>query len=129
MQMKFCKSIYEKTALLKASFSFTDRVYIHLSQDDNYWYVSWLPKENTIIREEEFENELIRQSLRMDILKRTSDIRKLVLARAYASTVITLPKDRFDVSEYSDNSDNDDNVVTTSNILKGWFDESNSEIR
>lgn len=41
MELAFSKGLYEKSALLKAAYSFTEVAYLHLSQDDKNWYVSW----------------------------------------------------------------------------------------
>lgn len=40
MELAFSKGLYEKSALLKAAYSFTEVAYLHLSQDDKNWYVS-----------------------------------------------------------------------------------------
>ncbi len=112
MEIQVDKSIYSKDVLLKTAYTFMDRVYIHLGQTEINWVVSWTNKEGINIKPEEFENELIQQQLRFDLLEQTKDIRKIVLARAYASTII----DKNDsVNEKTEQSDEPD-------ILKGWFE-------
>ena len=44
-ELRYKREIYPKTALLKAAYSFTDSVYVHLDSDDEYYYVSLIPKE------------------------------------------------------------------------------------
>ena len=115
MKIVFDKSIYSLEALLKASYRFLDDVYIHLSQEEQNWVVSWIEKDGTNITANEFENELIAQQLRYQILERTADIRKLMLARAFASTMIDIKDGRSEeTDEIVDNAQED--------ILKGWYD-------
>lgn len=112
------KSIYSREVLLKTAYCFTDRVYLHLAQNDTKWIVSWTPKEECDISPNEFENELISQQTRLHLLEKTSDIRKLILARAFASTIIDnqlVPSEDVNGSdEMIDACDED--------ILKGWFE-------
>ena len=112
------KLLYSREVLLKTAYSFTDKVYLHLSQNDTEWVVSWVPKEESDISPNEFENELISQQIRLHLLEKTADIRKLVLARAFASTIIddqrTLADEISELEEVTEESKTD--------ILKGWFD-------
>ena len=112
------KLLYSREVLLKTAYSFTDKVYLHLSQNDTEWVVSWVPKEESDISPNEFENELISQQIRLHLLEKTADIRKLVLARAFASTIIddqrTLADETSELEEVTEESKTD--------ILKGWFD-------
>lgn len=112
------KSIYSREVLLKTAYCFTDKVYLHLAQNDAEWIVSWTPKENCDVSANEFENELISQQLRIHLLEKTSDIRKLVLARAFASTIIDDQQDPIDEADYREDVADDSN----SDILKGWFE-------
>ena len=107
------KSLYTKLSLLKTAYSFTGRAYLHLSQDNESWIVEWKNKNDDILPDE-FENELIQQQLRLEILDKTADIRKLLLARALASTVLESPKDAKASSSASVDSHTDD-------ILESWF--------
>ena len=109
------KSLYTKMSLLKTAYSFTGRAYLHLSQDNENWVVEWKNKSDDIfILSDEFENELIQQQLRLEILDKTSDIRKILLARALASTVLENPVDE-EASSYATVD------LHTDDILESWF--------
>lgn len=115
MKMRFDKSIYSLEALLKTAYHFLDNAYIHLAQENQSWIVSWVEKDGASIIPEEFENELIAQQLRYQIVERTSEIRKLMLARAYASTMID--------TQYLYSNIDDNNVDNMQgDVLKGWYD-------
>ncbi len=122
MRLQFDKTIYDKRALLKAAYSFSDIVYLHLEQDERFWYVSWVPKENVNISEKCFENELIAQSLRLHLLNETKDIRKLILARAFASTIIDTQTPNEQQSPNNILEDNEVSEDEAKDVLHGWFD-------
>lgn len=82
MELAFSKGLYEKSALLKAAYSFTEVAYLHLSQDDKNWYVSWHNKPGETLTSESFENALIEQQLRKELLRESRDLRTVLLARA-----------------------------------------------
>jgi His-Xaa-Ser system protein HxsD len=88
--IKLAKEIYLKEALIKAAYQFTDRCYIHIDTDDGNYLVEISAKEDGEINgiEKEFENELVAQMTRLVVLKQTSNIRKIIMARALASTII-----------------------------------------
>ncbi len=91
MQVRYCKALYSKQALLKAAFHFTDEYYVMLDCDNDYYVVEIIEKnekQNTATISEEFGNELLAQMTRETILEETADIRKLILGRAFASTII-----------------------------------------
>ena len=106
------KTIYHKNALLKASYSFIDRVYIHLSQTDKNWTISWENRPGENVNPAEFENELIEQELRYQLLTDSSELRKILLARAMASTIIEKQMS----NETKSIPSKDD-----SSILESWF--------
>ena len=118
MRFEIDKSIYSKEVLLKTAYSFTDRAYLHLLQADNSWIVDWTCKEDNVISFQDFENELISQQLREELLEKAADIRKLVLARAFASTII---EESEDISVESAPLP-DEELSDNDRILKGWFD-------
>lgn len=43
-QLKYSKELYSKTALIKAAYNFTDKAYLHLDDDKDYYYVSIVSK-------------------------------------------------------------------------------------
>ena len=111
------RKIYTKNVLLKTAFSFTDHAYLHLSQDLDSWIIQWTDKEGGKVSPLEFENELIQQQIREGLLEQSADIRKILLARAFASTIIESPPAHEEQKAEGGNSEED------SSILKGWFDQ------
>lgn len=113
MQFKFDKSLYPKTAFIKAAYNFTDKVYLHLYQDSNYWIIDINSKaESESVQYSEFENEMLAQSVRCLIYSQTKNIRELILARAFASTMISTQGDQASLNEN----------MNISNALKDWFE-------
>jgi len=113
--IKLDKAIYSKEVLLKTAYSFTDRAYLHLAQDDIYWIVRWEPKKGNNLISAEFENELIQQQTRLILEQKTVDLRKIIIARALASTIIDRPLPENPSVEELDEDEAD-------KILKGWHE-------
>lgn len=111
------KEIYSKEVLLRTAYTFTDRAYIHLSQENSYWLVEITPKEEEAFHAGEFENEMQQQELRTLLAEKNSEIRKLILARAYASTIIETEEELTKTDNILPSDENDD-----SSILKGWHE-------
>ena len=112
--MKFCKELYSKIALIKAAYNFTDKAYIHLDADDNYYYATIEPKNSgCTVSENEFINEMLTQSVRHEVYQQTKNIRELILARAMATSVIV-------EEDMIDDIESDDSFKETE-ILKDWF--------
>ena len=122
-EIKVDKKIYSLDALLKTAFSFTDQVYLHLAQDENSWIISWEGKNEASIDASEFENELIMQQLREKITEKTAEVRKLLLARAFSSSMIDMGED-MPVETDSDNPFRKEieEKYDSSDVMKGWFD-------
>lgn len=112
------KEFYSKEPLLKTAYSFTDRVYIHLSQDEQNWIINWESKDGSLLAPQEFENELIQQQTRLLLEQKTADVRKMIIARALASTII----DRLDVNESEQLPGESSEAQATEDILKGWHE-------
>lgn len=112
------KGIYSKEVLLKVAYAFTDRAYLHLSQSNNEWLISFIPKEGYMIDAREVENELIAQQLRAQLVAEHKDLRKIVLARAYASTLITYEPPKDDIED-----DTEDDTSDDMRILEGWHEQ------
>ena len=74
-RLELDKALYDRRALLKAVYRFTDRAYIHLSQNENQWLVSWRAKEGKQVDTGELENELITQTLRLQLLEESGDLK------------------------------------------------------
>ncbi len=115
MTLTFRSGIYPRSAVLKSAFAFTDKAYIHLDESDGYYIVEISPKqgEDEIV-EGEFMNEMLFQTVRLEIADKTRAIRELSLARAFASTVIEYPAEARS-PEKGESYDE--------NILSDWFDE------
>lgn len=111
--MKFRKDLYSKTALIKAAYNYTDKAYVHLDADNDYYFVTIEPKESdNDIDENEFINEMLAQSVRHEVYLQTKNIRELLLARAMATSV---------VADTIINEDPDLDRFSEDEILKDWF--------
>ena len=119
MIFHFSKELYPKTALLKAAYSFTDRAYIHLDVNETEYIVdiSIKPDEKEFSLKE-FENELLFQSLKYSVFQQTKDIRKLIVTRALASTLI-----EEDTTIPTEDKEEDFDI---DNILEDWFEKYDS---
>lgn len=114
MLFNFSKEMYSKTALLKAAYSFTDDYYVHISTDEQNYCVELSAKsENNNINYDEFKNRILAQTVHEIIDQQTGDIRKLIMARAFASSVID--------GEISEDPCTDNNYELDG-ILKDWFE-------
>ena len=117
MKYQFKKELYSKTALLKAAYNYTDRAFIHLDADENYYYVEFELKPGAIsISEKDFTNEMLAQSVRHEIYLQTKNIRELLLARAMATSVVTNQDLGYPIQEQTDE-------FSENEILKDWFSE------
>ena len=119
--MKFTvnKDLHSRYALLKAAYHFTDEYYVLLDQDESLYYIDIIAKEGNTPEDIEgiFANELVAQSTREAILEKTSSLRELILARAFASTIIDdKPVDNNAVTE------NIDGEIDKS-LFKDWYEE------
>ena len=125
MIYKLDKALYSKEVFLKTAYTFTETAYVHLSQNDKHWIVEWNEKEGQNISGGEFENELIAQQLREELLEKTNDIRKILLARAYASTMINeADGEESAEAEPEELADQESgNESEAEDILKGWFEQ------
>ena len=109
--------MYTKTALIKASYQFTDVAFILLDADNTHYIVNITYKDGSPDGGLEglFENELLMQSARQIVSQQTKEIRELLMARAFASTVV-----------YSEEKvavpDNPADNESLDSILNNWFD-------
>ncbi len=114
-RIRFVKELYAKPVLIKAAYNFTDRAYIHLDADDQYYYVEIRPKSHEQeLYEDDFVNEMLAQSVRHEVYLQTHQIRELLYARSLASSLVvneSYMEDEFDIKEFSENE-----------ILKDWFE-------
>ena len=113
MTITYPDDIYPKEVLIKASYRFLDRAYIHIDKDHDKFVVSLTAKDDMEpVTAEEFDNEMLAQAARYVISARTKNIREITLARAMASTII-----EEDIA-YNETED----VEDVSSILKDWFE-------
>lgn len=111
MEFKFSQKLYSKASLFKTCYKYIDDFYLHLDQDDIYYYITIEPKvETTTINMNEFKNEMVDQMNREIVYSQTKNIREILMARAFASTVV------YD-ENVVENFENDDDEM-----LKDWFD-------
>ena len=116
-QLKYNRELYSKTALIKAAYNFTDRAYLHLDADKNYYYVSISTKDGQPeVTDQEFENEILAQSARHEIYLQTKNIRELMLARAVATSV-GAPRE-----EAAETDSENTHTFSEDEILKDWFE-------
>lgn len=116
-ELKYNRELYSKTALIKAAYNFTDKAYLHLDADEKYYYVSISEKTGSPeITSEQFENEILAQSVRHEIYKQTKNIRELMLARAVATSVVA------DCDEETGSELRTGTEFSEEEILKDWFD-------
>lgn len=115
MTIKFSRDIYSKEALFKAAYYYCDKAYFHMDADKTYFYVCITPKdgETSIPYEQEFQNKAVEYMNRQIINQKTGHIREIIMARAFASTVIL-----------DDNEDSASSPETDEeSAMKDWFDE------
>ena len=115
MRFRFSKVIYDKGALLKAAYAYTDRAYIHIDVDEDHYIVDVNMKDNvedSDIKLEAFQNEILAQMVRQDINSKTKRTRELILAREIASTMIS------EVPSYQP----EEGTVDIDDILTDWFE-------
>ena len=114
MRIKLSKEMYEKEAIIKAAYLFTDRFYMELDSDEKYYYVDMNSKENAenALLEQDFVNEVLVQTTRLHISMQTKNIREMIIGRALASTII----------DDKDNGFVDDDSINAEDILNNWFD-------
>ena len=113
MRYLFKKELYSKEAVIKAAYRYTDKAYLHLDSNETEYTVNIEMKEgNDQIAEKEFRNTLLAEMVRLYVNDRTSDIRKLIMARAFSSTMI-------DEDKAEEPEDIDTDIDT---ILTDWFE-------
>lgn len=119
MKLTINKDLHSRYALLKAAYHFTDEYYVLLDQDETSYYIDITAKEGGTPKDIEgtFANELVAQSTREAILEKTSSLRELILARAFASTIID-DKTSMDISDADSSEDEIDK-----SLFKDWYEE------
>lgn len=116
--VKYSKTFYSKRALVKAAYSFIHDYYVHLSEIPDFYIVEFTPKfdlKQDVARN--FENELIVQSIRLQVFEETKNIRELLIGRAMASSIV-MEKDPVQLIT---DQENENQEFKTNTILQDWF--------
>lgn len=121
---EYDSKLYEKPALLKAAYAFVDKYYIHLEFNaDGDYYIRFTPKSGETSGDviEQFENELLAQTVRQHVYKETKTLREIMVARAMASSMIL-----DDVSiDAALSGDGKNKNYVLDDILTDWFKHGN----
>lgn len=122
MTEKFSSRLYPKEAVIKTAYSFTGRCYVHLDMDGENYVISLTGKDensadNDMLKKE-LDNEIISQLVRYTVSHKTSEVRQLLLGRAFSSSLIAEEKE---LPEYGG-----EYIPSAEKILKDWF-ENNAE--
>lgn len=115
IRLIFTKELYPKAAIIKTAYHFTPDNYIHLDATSEYYIVELMSKKDASLDdiENSFKNELLAQTARLAVLERTANLRELIVARAFASTIVA---DEIKIAhdyEISDERLND--------VLRDWY--------
>lgn len=123
MRILYSKELYTKEALLKASYHFTDNYYIYLGVEDDSFFIDFSTKDGSLVDSDtlqnQFKNEILAQVIHQSISNETSDLRKLLVARALSSTMV-------DEEEYTPDNEpetmSEESLNELSAIAKDWYD-------
>lgn len=122
MRILYSKELYSKKALLKAAYHFTDNYYIYLGVEDDSFFVDFSTKDESLIDSDklqnQFKNEILAQVIHQSISNETSDLRKLLVARALSSTMV----DEEDPVDNEPETMNEESLNELSAIAKDWYD-------
>lgn len=117
----FSANIYSNKAIILTANEYRTHFQFELEYKDEMFIVHYKSTDGFTLSKSEFENRLIENSIRYDILEKTSDVRKLVLARAFASTIIdtkTLRQEDEKETQWEENI-----------ILQDWFHKDHGDIQ
>ena len=89
-ELWLCKKLYDKMAILNASYKNSNKAYFKLDIADDM-HVAVIIKFKSVITKNEVEdfindfcNEVIDQQIRLDLDSRTADIKKLIYEKAFS---------------------------------------------
>ena len=123
MRILYSKELYSKKALLKAAYHFTDNYYIYLGVEDNSFFVDFSTKDDSSIDSDalqnQFKNEILAQVIHQSISTETSDLRKLLVARALSSTMVD---EEEDIPDNAPENMSEESLNELSAIAKDWYD-------
>ena len=117
------KSVYPAECVLKAAYAFLDKAYMHIDENETCWVVEIEARSGKETSEcclqKDFENELIAQTVRLSVFKRTHTLREMMLARAMSSSLIE-GDDTFSQVDVEEENAADDQLQ---HILKDWYEQ------
>ncbi len=118
--MSISKDVYTKEILLKVAYLFSNRAYIHIELSENGdWQINMKMKDGVEkVHPEDFENELLAETVRCQILTKTRSIRELLLARALSSSIV----EDDNIVEKIANEQDSVSEQELGNILEDWFE-------
>ena len=123
MRILYSKELYSKEALLKAAYHFTDNYYIYLGVEDNSFSVDFSTKDDSSIDSDalqnQFKNEILAQVIHQSISTETSDLRKLLVARALSSTMVD---EEENIPDNAPENMSEESLNELSAIAKDWYD-------
>lgn len=114
------KKIYPIESIMKAMYNFLNDIYIHISEDEEYWILSFKEKDSCRYDNITYllENEILAETIRLNVYRKTKNIRSIIMARAMSSSFI----DNNNYVVTSNISTSDDESLKMNEILKDWFD-------
>ncbi|MDY3740858.1 MAG: His-Xaa-Ser system protein HxsD [Selenomonadaceae bacterium] len=114
------KKIYPIESIMKAMYNFLNDIYIHISEDEEYWILSFKEKDSCRYDNITYllENEILAETIRLNVYRKTKNIRSIIMARAMSSSFIDNNNDVVT----SNISTSDDESLKMNEILKDWFD-------
>ena len=114
------KKIYPIESIMKAMYNFLNDIYIHISEDEEYWILSFKEKDSCRYDNITYllENEILAETIRLNVYRKTKNIRSIIMARAMSSSFIDNNNDVVT----SNISTSDDESLKRNEILKDWFD-------
>jgi len=116
LTLNFNKELYPKESLIKAAYAFIGECYVYLNQNDTDYIVELTTKSDKLPEHlpDKFKNELLAQTVRLQVYKQTHVIRELLMARAMASTIVGEPP--------QNESEEDEINIDLSEITRDWFE-------
>lgn len=113
------KEIYTKEVVLKAAYIFIEKAYIHIGVDNTHWNIQMKIKPGiTGISLGDFENELIAETVRLSVYRRTHILRELLLGRAMSTSII---EDNNSLERVAA-AQQDTTDMELQGILQDWFE-------
>jgi His-Xaa-Ser system protein HxsD len=88
MLLKIDSSLYDKEALLQASYKFTDKCYLNIELVDNHFEIYFESKNDSENLEKialNFGNEIIDQQIRLQTGREFKEVREQLVKKAFSS--------------------------------------------